>query len=243
MVPKKPNIDQSWTISQLVTAWQPFTWKDVFEDAAKELEEVSTILDEQEKLHGQYFPLKTNIFRAFEMTRLRDVKVVIFGQDPYPQKLVTGLPRALGLSFSVSLDDQIPSSLSNIYRELENTVEGFIAPAHGDLTRWAKQGVLLLNMCLTVQQGVPMSHGLIWLGFISRVLAKLAEVNPGTIYVMWGREAQKMKKYINNKSPQLEAPHPSGINRNGGFIGCNHFFKINKLLVAQGKQPIDWRLD
>ena len=242
--PKKPDIDQSWTVAKIVNQWTPYTWEGVFKDAQDELEEISDILEDDEKINGRpFFPLKKDLFRAMELTRFPKIKVVIFGQDPYPQKKSDGLPRAQGLSFSVSEDDQIPSSLKNIYRELENTVDDFVSPAHGDLTPWAKQGVLLLNSCLTVQQGLPASHGELWIGFIARVLEWIGEHHPKAVYVMWGKEAQKMKKHINNKSPMLEAAHPSGINRNGGFIGCNHFNKINNYLKKQGMTPIDWKLD
>jgi len=243
IIPRKPDIQQDWSLMKIVKTWQPYSWESVFNSCMDEFESIDEILQEQEAEHGQYFPLKTNIFKAFELTPLKSVKVVIIGQDPYYQKLSNGLPRAQGLAFSAHRDDVIPESLNTIYRELERTNEDFIRPPHGDLTSWAKQGVLLLNACLTVQQGLPMSHGLLWIGFIKKVVEKISEVNPGAIYVMWGKEAQKMKKIICDKAPQLEGPHPASRSETNGFIGCNHFNKINAMLVSQKKTPIDWRLD
>jgi len=241
----KQPIDQSWSIERITTEAPPITWEKVFEDAKAELQDVSSILDEQEKLHGQYYPLKKDIFAAFQYTTLNNVKVVILGQDPYHQTInINGisLPRAVGLSFSVRREDNIPSSLQNIYIELANTVRGFTKPEHGDLREWARQGILLLNTCLTVHPGQPGSHGDIWLGFINKVFKAIAAVNPYCIYILWGREAQKVKPMLGERSIILEAAHPSGLSAKRGFFGCNHFNMANEALIRQGKIGINWKI-
>jgi len=186
----KEPVDQNWSIERITTETPPVTWESVFEDAKHELHDVSLVLDEQEKMYGTYYPLKRDIFAAFNYTPLNNVKVVILGQDPYHQSVnINGktLPRSVGLSFSVRQEDSIPSSLRNIYTELADTVRGFRIPDHGDLREWARQGVLLLNTCLTVRPGQPGSHGDIWLGFINKVFKAIAVTNPYCIFMLWGR--------------------------------------------------------
>jgi len=241
------DIDQSWSIKDITDKRPPRTWENVFKESEHEFITISEILEKEENTYGTYFPLKKNIFAAFELTPLKLVKVVIVGQDPYHQ-LVTDInnnptPRAQGLSFSVMKDDSIPSSLSNIYTELKNTYPGFVIPDHGDLTKWTAQGVLLLNTCLTVRSGKPGSHSELWLGFIKRVCKAIAKQNPTCIYLLWGQEAQKIKCMIGEKSIPLEAAHPSGRSANRGFFGCNHFNKVNEILVKQGKTAINWHIN
>lgn len=241
-------IDQSWSVERIATERPPPTWEKVFAGAAPELAHISAILAEQEVAHGSYYPLKADLFAAFNLTPLPMVKVVIVGQDPYPKTVFLDgktLPQAVGLSFSVRRGDSIPSSLRTIYSELVETVRGFKTPDHGDLTAWARQGVLLLNTCLTVRPGTPKSHGDLWLGFIKKVLKAIAETNPNCVFMLWGRPAQDIAtkhRMIGERSVILEAPHPSGLNRKGGFLGSNHFNLANKALLAQGKVGINWHL-
>jgi uracil-DNA glycosylase len=251
---RKP-VDQEWTIKRIASEAPPTTWEKVFENAKAEIHDLSTILDEQERMFGQYYPLKKDIFAAFQYTSLANVKLVILGQDPYHQTIninetpnpnnptargTLTLPRAIGLSFSVRKEDTIPSSLKNIYAELANTVHGFRSPDHGDLREWARQGVLLLNTCLTVRPGNAGSHGDIWLGFISKVFKAIAIANPYCIYMLWGREAQKVKPMLGDHSIILEAAHPSGLSARRGFFGCNHFNIANDYLIKHGKIGINW---
>lgn len=242
----KGDIDQTWSIIKIARERPPPTWNEVFKDAEYDLIDTSKILDEQERLYGTYYPLKKDIFAAFNYTPLTMVKVVIIGQDPYPQTITdkygNSVPRAQGLSFSVSEDDSIPSSLNNIFKELQNSYRGFVMPEHGNLIQWAKQGVLLLNACLTLKPGSPGSHGAIWSGFVSKVCRAISVVNPKCIYMMWGQQAQKLQSVIGEKSIVLEAAHPSGMSANRGFFGCNHFNLANELLLKQGKSAINWNV-
>jgi uracil-DNA glycosylase len=237
------EINKDWNIYQISKKFPPNSWEKVFKEAKNELKDVSEILQKDEEKNGEFFPLKSDIFRAFYLTPLTNTKVVIIGQDPYHNNVFLNgktLPRAVGMSFSVRRDDAIPSSLQNIFTELSNTVKGFKPPCSGDLSTWAYQGVLLLNTCLTVRPGKPGSHGEIWLGFIYRVFKAISEVNPSCIFLLWGKEAQKLKTMIGEKSVILEAAHPSGFSARRGFFGCNHFNEVNKILLKQGKSEIKW---
>lgn len=238
-------VDQTWSIERIATEAPPRTWEATFVDAMPELRDVSTILEEDERTYGPYYPWKQDIFASFHYTPLPNVKLVIIGQDPYHQTIIVNgisMPRAVGLSFSVRPEDSVPSSLKNIYTELANTVRGFTTPDHGDLREWARQGVLLLNSCLTVRPGAAGSHGDIWLGFMNKVFRAISAVNPYCIYMLWGREAQKLKPMLGERSIILEAAHPSGLSARRGFFGSNHFNLANEALIRQGKVGINWRI-
>jgi uracil-DNA glycosylase len=238
-------IDESWTVEDIAKNAPPPSWKAVFEDAMPELMDITEVLAEQEAKFGSYYPLKKDIFKAFHLTPLKQVKVVIVGQDPYPQTISLNgkaTPRAVGLSFSVRQEDIVPSSLSNIYKELSDSIPGFQIPDHGDLREWALQGVLLLNMCLTLQPGKPASHGDIWLGFIYKVLKAIASVNAHCIFLLWGKHAQDLKVMLGERSVVLEAAHPSGYSARTGFFGCGHFKTVNEILIKQGKIGINWQI-
>lgn len=244
-IPRYP-VTQDLSIYDVAVKDPPYGWDLVFKNpnTLNQIKDISNILEERENLIGKkVYPLREDLFNAFHYTTLRNVKVVIFGQDPYPQTLNNGLPKAMGLSFSVRPYDSIPVSLKNIYKELENSIEDFIPPSHGDLTSWAKQGVLLLNTCLTLDPGVPNSHGKdLWMGFIKIVLNVLGQESPDAVYLLLGRNSQSLNQYINNRSPKIETSHPSGQSAYHGFIGSNIFKNTNQILLSQGKTPIDWRL-
>lgn len=237
------RVTEEWTIERIVTEYPPSGWEEVFSEAKEELKHVSQIIQEDEATHGRCIPLKKDLFNAFRVTPLKDVKVVIVGMDPYNNILCNGLPRAVGMSFSVSKEDTIPISLQNIYKELISTVEGFKVPQHGDLTAWAKQGVLMLNASLTVRPGAAGSHGKIWHGLLDKVIKAIMVTNPRCIWVLWGRDAQCLQEMLGAKFTILTAAHPSGFSANKGFFGCNHFNLINEELTKLDEIPINWNLD
>jgi uracil-DNA glycosylase len=185
------------------------------------------------------YPKGDNIFKAFELTPFDSVKVVILGQDPYH-----GPNQAHGLCFSVQDGMNQPPSLINIFKEIERDLK--IPPAkHGCLENWAKQGVLLLNSVLTVQQGMAASHqGKGWERFTDRVIEVLNAQKEHLVFLLWGSYAQKKGQFIDrNKHLVLQSVHPSPLSAHRGFIGNGHFSKTNEYLVKQGKTPIDWRLE
>lgn len=187
----------------------------------------------------QIFPPSDEIFTAFELTSLSDVKVVILGQDPYH-----GDGQAHGLCFSVKPDVETPPSLVNIYKELNSDLGCYI-PNNGYLTKWAKQGVLMLNTVLTVRAHQANSHrGIGWEEFTDAAIRILNEQDHPIVYLLWGKPAQMKKSMLNNpKHLILEAPHPSPLSAYRGFFGCQHFSKTNEFLQENGLEPIDWQIE
>ncbi|WP_304683664.1 uracil-DNA glycosylase [Ileibacterium valens] len=182
------------------------------------------------------YPAKENIFRALEMTPLDKVRVVILGQDPYH-----GPNQAQGFSFSVPANEKIPPSLRNIYQEIFNEYQTPVQRS-GDLSDWASQGVLLLNSILTVEQGKPMSHSnLGWQNFTDDILRVLNEQNQPIVFMLWGAQARKAKRFLNNPNHLiLESVHPSPLSANRGFFNSGQFKKANEFLESKGEPPIDW---
>lgn len=184
------------------------------------------------------YPPQEDVFNAFNYTELADIKVVILGQDPYH-----GPGQAHGLSFSVRPEIKTPPSLANMYKELEQDITGFERPTHGYLLSWARQGVLLLNTVLTVEQGKAHSHAhLGWETFTDKIIAAINEHTEGVVFLLWGAHAQKKGKIIDAKRHHvLKASHPSPLSAHRGFLGCGHFSQTNELLKQQGHKPIDWQ--
>ena len=154
----QPTIEEDWTLEQIVQRTTPTSWQKVFSNAYPELKKVEDQLINEVNQYGDYYPRKKNLFRAFDVCPLDKVKVVIIGQDPYYTAQYDSEPTAQGMSFSIKKGVQITSSLKNVFTELERSMPGFITPYHGDLTEWASQGVLLLNMSLTARPGVANKH-------------------------------------------------------------------------------------
>ena len=185
------------------------------------------------------YPPADRIFEALHLTPLKDVKVVILGQDPYHEP-----GQAHGLSFSVLPGTQIPPSLANIYQELHDDLGCYI-PNNGYLKKWADQGVLLLNTLLTVRAHEAFSHrGKGWEPFTDAIIQAVNAVDRPVVYLLWGRPAQEKRAMLNNpKHLVLTAPHPSPLSAYRGFFGCRHFSRANDFLVAGGLTPIDWQIE
>lgn len=193
---------------------------------------------QQEKESGQIvYPRGNDIFNALNTTSFDKVRVVILGQDPYH-----GPGQAMGLSFSVPKGVQLPPSLQNIYKEIEAEY-GTKMPRTGDLTKWAEQGVLLLNATLTVRAANAGSHqkkG--WEEFTDAVIRALNDQHEHIVFMLWGSYAQKKGAFIDRKKHLvLESPHPSPLSAHRGFLGNGHFKKANDYLVQNGRAPIDWQ--
>lgn len=182
------------------------------------------------------YPPGNEIFRAFDRCPFNKVKVVIIGQDPYH-----GPKQANGLCFSVSEEVSIPPSLQNIYKEIEDDI-GKKMPKHGNLERWADQGVLLLNATLTVRAGEAGSHqGKGWEEFTDAVIEAVSNRLDGIVFMLWGSYAQKKGEVIDKEKHYiLTTTHPSPLSAHRGFLGCRHFSKANKYLILNDKDPIDW---
>ncbi len=215
------------------------SWKDALADEFEKAyfkELTSSVREAYLSSSGAIFPPPQQVFNAFAQCPFDTVKVVILGQDPYH-----GKGQAHGLAFSVPDHVPIPPSLQNIYKEIKNDI-GTDVPQTGNLERWAKQGVLLLNATLTVEQGNPGSHqGRGWEVFTDAVIQKISKEKEHVVFLLWGKFAQSKSSLIDeNKHLILKAAHPSPFSAHNGFFGCHHFSKTNSYLQSHGKGPIVW---
>ena len=220
------TLDDSWKVPLRDEFAQPY------------MAELRTFLLAEKAAGKHIFPKGSQWFRALDLTPLDSVRVVILGQDPYH-----GPGQAHGLCFSVSPGVRTPPSLQNIYKELRDDL-GIAPAAHGFLEHWAKQGVLLLNNVLTVEQGIAASHkGKGWERFTDAVVRLVSERPDPIVFLLWGSHAQKKAASVDSgRHLVLKAAHPSPLSAYNGFFGCRHFSQANDFLAAHGQPPIDWTL-
>lgn len=218
------------------------SWKEVLKQEFEKsyFIELAGFLKVEKAMGKVIYPPGSLIFNAFELTPFDKVKIVILGQDPYH-----GKGQAHGLSFSVMKGVKPPPSLQNIFREIASDLGIQFSGTYGDLSHWARQGVLLLNASLTVREGEPMSHSKIgWEQFTDAVIKTVSAQKENVVFMLWGRFAQEKQALIDaTKHLILKAAHPSPFSAYNGFMGCKHFSKANDYLVKNGKEPIDWSLD
>lgn len=225
------------TLSQYTKETAPRKWEELFTELQPLIDEISEPIATS-ALKKPIYPEIQNVFNAFYLCSPQNLKVVILGQDPYHQP-----GQAMGLSFSVYPGIKVPPSLVNIYKELEQ--EGFLVDfANGDLTKWAKQGVLLLNSALTVPESSANAHAKLWQKTTKRIVEYLDENFTGIVWLLWGRNAHKLGSNVDeNKHHLLLCCHPSPLAANkGNWFGNNHFNITNNLLKEMGKTEIDWNL-
>jgi uracil-DNA glycosylase len=231
----QPNIDKSWKI-----ALKESFNSNYFTDLKQFL-----LTEKQTQI---VYPKGKDIFNAFNFTPFNDVKVVIIGQDPYHSFETIDeniLPHAHGLCFSISKEaKKVPPSLKNIFKEIKQDL-GYDIPSHGNLSSWARQGVLLLNATLTVRAHEAGSHqkkG--WESFTDSAIQQLSNQKEGIVFLLWGRFAQHKENLIDkNKHHILKAAHPSPFSAYNGFFGCKHFSKTNAILKKQNTKEIDWKIE
>ena len=216
----------------MMTTWNEILVEEMHKDYYQELQ----AFVQKRRAEVRVFPEEKNVFNALELTPFESVKVVILGQDPYH-----GFGQAHGLSFSVQKGIPLPPSLKNIYKELQDDIGGDF-PTEGDLTHWAKQGVLLLNTVLTVEEGNANSHkGMGWERLTNRLIESLNELKHPVIFILWGKPAQDKEKLITNPNHViLKSPHPSPLSAYRGFFGSKPFSRVNDILIQQGQTPIRW---
>ena len=215
------------------------SWKDFFEKEKEKayFRKLEEFLDNEYK-NKVIYPPRDLVFNAFSLCPLDKIKVVIIGQDPYHEP-----GQAMGLSFSVPSTCEVPPSLKNIYKEIEDDCNEIFFNKDGDLTYLANQGVLLLNSILTVEQGKPLSHNIKeYDELYHNILKELDELDYPFVFMLWGGNAKKQSVYLKNpKHLVLCANHPSPLSANrGGFFGCKHFSKANQFLIQNGIEPIIW---
>lgn len=215
------------------------SWKEALEDEFEKpyFGDLVRFLHQEKEQGNTVYPPGKQIFRAFELTPVSSVKVVILGQDPYH-----GYGQAMGLSFSVPDGVPAPPSLKRIFREIQDDL-GITMSGRPNLENWARQGVLLLNSILTVRAGEPTSHSKIgWTTFTDAVIRYISDNLDGIVFLLWGGYAKSKKALIDtSRHHVLEAAHPSPLARDA-FFGCRHFSKTNAILIQEGKTPIDWQL-
>lgn len=215
------------------------TWRDVIgsEKEQEYFKQTMAFVNAQRSAGKIIYPAAQDVFNAFKLTELGDVKVVMLGQDPYH-----GPQQAHGLCFSVQYGVRTPPSLVNIYKEMARDLPNFTVPNHGNLASWAEQGVLMLNTVLTVEAGLANSHAhLGWQTFTDKVISHVNAHCQGVVFLLWGAHAQKKTSLIDSgRHFILTAPHPSPLSAHRGFLGCGHFSQTNHLLAQQGKTPINW---
>lgn len=214
------------------------TWNEILaEEMQKDYYQELQAFVQKRRAEVRVFPDEKNVFNALELTPFESVKVVILGQDPYH-----GFGQAHGLSFSVQKGTPLPPSLKNIYKELQEDIGGEL-PTEGDLSHWAKQGVLLLNTVLTVEEGNANSHkGMGWERLTNRLIESLNELKHPVIFILWGKPAQDKEKLITNPNHViLKSPHPSPLSAYRGFFGSKPFSRVNDILMQQGQTPICWK--
>ena len=217
----------------------PLGWEEFFISCENDIYTRSVIIASQQMKGATVLPYYDEVFTAFHLTQPTDVKVVIFGQDPYAT-LINGKSVGHGLAFSTREEFQVPRSLINIYSEIKRCYPESTF-ANGNLTQWAHQGVLLLNISLTVNKGEPGSHDELWVPFIKKVVEYICSINPGTIFVLWGAPAKKIgEKIIPSGKTKLIAPHPVAYGNK--FAGNMHFKEINDILKGRGDRLIDWSI-
>ena len=214
------------------------TWEKLIE-IEEQKDYFKKLKDEIDKRYetSNVFPEKQNIFKAFTLTSLDNLKVVILGQDPYH-----GFGQAQGLSFSTPANIKNPPSMVNILKEINDDLQRKSFCEDGDLTPWAKDGVLLLNTILTVEEGLPKSHhNLGWEIFTDNIIKYISDNKKDIVFILWGSPAIAKTKLIDTKKHHiLSAPHPSPLSSYRGFFGCKHFSKTNEILRSLGKEEINW---
>lgn len=217
------------------------SWKEVLKDEFSKpyFQQIVVFLKTEKAAGKTIYPPGPLIFNAFNQTPFNKVTVVVLGQDPYH-----GNGQAHGLSFSVPNGVNPPPSLVNIFKEIQSDIGVAMPKEYGNLTKWAEQGVLLLNAALTVRAGEPFSHAKIgWAEFTDAVIRKISDEKEGVVFLLWGKFAQEKQALIDEtRHFVLKAAHPSPFSADKGFFGCKHFSKTNDLLTRQGRSPIDWKL-
>ncbi len=236
-------ITESDSLCDIAINKSPISWHNAFVSAIPTFQLLDSRLAKT-SIYERVVPNKVDIFSALELCPLDKVKVIIMGQDPY-HTVNNNVPVAMGCSFSTRRDSNVPSSLSNIYKEIRRDYPDFKIPHHGDLTSWAKQGILLLNSSLTTIQHAPGAHIGLWNPFIFQVIRLAASKHSGLVFLLWGAKAQKLVSSIlsSTKHHFLKCSHPSPFSYSFGsnsFEECGHFKTTNDILEKMKKSKIDW---
>lgn len=235
----RQKVDNSWSIYDLATKNTPISWEGAFKKADYELQHINKILNKYEAINGISYPYRSNIFKAFDLTRLEDVKAVFIAAEPYSGSDYDGLPMATGLALSVRRSSPIPRSLNNLFYLMNKQIVNFSVPKHADLTRWAKNGILLLNISLTVKPGESGSHSELWTGFTMKIIEEITLLKKNLPFILFGKDSNKMAQYITGGALIITAQSMYNLEEDLG----DAFTRISKFLAKHQKEELDYRLD
>lgn len=218
----------------------PLTWRPFFVEREENVKKIAQILSNDIENGYNIIPRPALVLAPFILTPLDHIKVVILGQDPYPRE-----DDATGLAFSIPRGRPISSSpsLNNMFKVLEKTVEGWKRPHHGNLEKWALQGVLMINTALTLREGDRNSHGRVWQQLIDPLIEYISSDTKHCVFMLWGGQAQEKKSRIDGTRHKiLTTSHPSPLGAMSGFLDCDHFNQANQYLIEHERDPVDWRI-
>jgi uracil-DNA glycosylase len=239
------EIPDSWTIWDMATKRPPPGWLDLFKRCQEILKEIDEDHHDEDGQMIEFRPEVSLVFRAFEMTPLELIRIIIIGQDPYYDvSRKTGRSKACGAAFSLNPDEplSIAPSLANIFKELKKEYPKYKIPKHGDLSYWMNQGVLLLNKDLTVKPGKAGTLEGYWRPFLNEIVKAIRKARPKAVWMLWGKNAQELESVIQSEKYVLKSPHPSPMSADRGFFGNNHFKEANRLLLESKQEEIDWQI-
>jgi uracil-DNA glycosylase len=241
-VPKliiKSEINNNWSILDIALKQPPVGWVNFFESCGDELKIINNILQKYESSNCISYPYRKNIFKAFNLVKPENIKVIIFDLEPYNSNNLDGVPLATGLALSVNKNCyKIPNNVLNIYRELQIEYPDFKIPNHGNLEKWCESGIFLLNLSLTVKPNSPGSHKDLWTGFVIRVIEYLNSIDKSIPYILLHKDCLKIVNYISGKSTIFKIDNP-GFN-NSNLFNSNIFKKVNSILEKKDKSVINW---
>jgi uracil-DNA glycosylase len=234
----KFKVDQTWNIYDIATKNVPISWESAFKNADEELKHISNLLFNYETKNGISFPYKSNIFKAFELTRLENVRCVFVAPEPYNTTDMDGSPLATGLALSVKKSSTIPKSLYNLYTVMSKQIPDFVIPTHGDLTDWAKNGILLLNISLTVKNGESKSHSELWTGFTMKIIEEIMVKRKNIPFFFLGKECNKIANFISGSCPIYVSNSGYSMAEDLGSA----FNEMNKFLNKHNLEPINFKI-
>jgi uracil-DNA glycosylase len=232
------EIDQDSSIYEALYDQDFGSWSSKLHPHRKSVKLLSDMIQEKENQYGEFYPLKKDVFNFLKMTPLEKVKVVIWGQDPYPTLLDDGTPRAQGYSFGVKKTDTVPQSLKNIYKEIKSNFPMFEPPPHGDLSWLAEQGVLFMNQSLTYCPNNPKLYLNLWNRFTYIMINIINENVENCIHLLWGKQCEPLIEHIRSREIH-QSSHPSPLSARRGFFGCKHFLKVNIILENRKNTKIE----
>jgi uracil-DNA glycosylase len=226
------------TISQLLEDNIPEGWTEVFKDASDELQHVSKLLERYESKNTISYPRRNDIFKAFRLTKLEDIKVVIIANEPVNGIGCNGAPLSNGLALSVHREEATPKTTQSLYSILQNQYPNFKNPGHGDLTEWASRGIFLLQLSLTIDPEDPESHSELWTGFIAKVLESIMKTRKHTPFILFGKKCNRISNFISGSCPT----YPIGNTYKMDDDLKEVFLKIDTFLIKHGGTAMDWSL-